>query len=672
MRRAAGTSASSLLAGALAALACFVLLPPSARAGISWGVCAESNNIACGHLTVPLDPHNPSAGVITLALRRHRAPIGEAKDAVIALAGGPGQSAIPFLEQFDALLGPIVATRDLIAFDQRGTGFSHPLSCAAFEHISDDSSPRAVSLCGSELGDTRGLYTTAETVADIEDIRQAGGYEKLVLYGTSYGTKVAERYAQEYPSHVEALVLDSVVPPNGPDAFDRPTFAAVPRVLRQLCAGGACAHITRDPVSDLGRLVRRMGDRSVRAALINGEGRREQKRVSSDDLIEILLAGDFDPILRAEFPSAVRSAVRGDTAALARLIARAEGGEKEEASPEAFDVPLYYATVCDEVSFPWNPAANPTKRLSEAHAALRAAGASAFAPFTMANALALSDIPACSVWPRAPGGVGGPEINDTALPDVPTLVLSGEDDLRTPTSGAREVAGGIPDAQLLVVPNTGHSVLGADPTPCAHNALKAFFESRDVKQCGDRTPPPLELPTPLPPRSLREVPVATHNRGLPGRTLQATLLTLGDFDRQLLLAVLENFSEVLFGSGTVRTGGLRAGWGGFVRGRIELHGYSYVPGVTVSGKLGSSGAGTLRIGGRSAAHGTLHISSHGSLSGVLGGGRVHLTAAGRPGVGFDLARSPSARLSALLSHTRRLQALRADGIAALLRYVFGR
>ena len=51
---------------------------------------------------------------------------------------------------------------------------------------------------------------------DIEAIRQALGYEKLVLYGTSYGTKVALEYAERYPEHVEALVLDSVVPPERP------------------------------------------------------------------------------------------------------------------------------------------------------------------------------------------------------------------------------------------------------------------------------------------------------------------------------------------------------------------------------------------------------------------------------------------------------------------------
>jgi pimeloyl-ACP methyl ester carboxylesterase len=662
-----------LLAAVSLALAC-AALAPTAGAAISWGVCSESNNIACGHLAVPLNPGEPEQGVITLALRRHRAPLGEAKDAVIALAGGPGQSAIPFLNTFDQMLGPIVATRDLIAFDQRGTGFSHPLSCAVFEHARSGS-PRTVGLCGGEIGEERGLFTTAQTVADIEDIREAGGYEKLVLYGTSYGTKVAERYAQEYPSHVEALVLDSVVPPNGPEAFERPTFAAVGRILRQLCSEAACARITRKPVSDLGGLVRRMGGGAVRGTLIDGHGKAERRRISSNDLVGILLEGDFNPLLRAEFPAAVRSAVRGDDAALARLLARAEGGgegSEEEAGPEAFDLPLYYSTICDETSFPWNPLANPIKRLHEAHAALSAIGASAFAPFTRANAFALSDIPACAYWPQTPGGVGGSELNATPLPDVPTLILSGADDLRTPTSGALEVAREIPDANLLVAPNTGHSVLGADPTPCAHDALKSFFQQRAVKQCKDRTPPPVFRPTPLPPRSLSEVAPIPGAPGLPGRTLHATLLTLGDFSRQLFEALLENIGEALFGSGEISTGGLRAGWGAFKQGKLILHGYSYVPGVTLSGKLSGSGGGTLRIGGRAGADGTLRIGPHGSLSGMLAGRHVHFSAppAGGPAP-LSASLTAPARIDGLLAHPERLALLHARGIAALLRSVFG-
>ncbi len=90
---------------------------------------------------MPLDPADPTQGTITLSLRRHLAPVGEAKDAVIALAGGPGQAALPFVNQFGGLLGPILSTRDLIVFDQRGTGLSHPLSCAAFEHVKGGLSP---------------------------------------------------------------------------------------------------------------------------------------------------------------------------------------------------------------------------------------------------------------------------------------------------------------------------------------------------------------------------------------------------------------------------------------------------------------------------------------------------------------------------------------------------
>ncbi len=656
------------MAAALVLLACFAL-PQVAQAGISWGACAESNNIACGHLTVPLNPANTSEGVITLAMRRHRAPVGESKDAVIALAGGPGQAAIPFINQFAQVLGPIVSTRDLIALDQRGTGLSHPLSCAAFEHVKGGLSPTAVGICGGQIGDTRGLYTTADTVADIEAIRQAGGYEKLVLYGTSYGTKVAERYAQEYPGRVEALVLDSVVPPNGPEAFDGTTFAAVPRVLSQLCSGGACARITSDPVHDLGRLVRRMGGGSVRGRVIDGHGVANTTRVSSDDLLAILMEGDFDPILRAEFPAAVRSAVRGDTAALARLIKRAEGeGEGEESLSEGFDVPLYYSTICDETTFPWNRAANPKKRFSEALAALRAQGSSAFAPFTTSNALSLSDVPECAAWPLTSTG---PEVDTAPLPDVPTLILSGADDLRTPTANAQAVAAQIPDASLLVVPNTGHSVLGSDPTPCAHNALHALFDGKPVKQCKDRTPPPFLLPTPLPPRSIAEVPPAKGNPGLAGRTVGAAVLTLGDFDRQMLLAVLENIGEVLFGSGSVRIGGLRAGWGGIVHGSVTLRGYSYVPGVTVTGKISSSGAGTLRIGGSAAARGTLEVGARGTLTGVLGGRHVRLAASRHTeiGLGSSAMLAPS-RLSGLVASPKRLAALRAKGTAALLRQMF--
>jgi pimeloyl-ACP methyl ester carboxylesterase len=622
VRRTAGTFASAFLA----TLACAALCAAAAQAQIAWAPCGDSNLVACGHLTVPLDPGNPSEGTITLAMRRHLAPTGSSKVAVIALAGGPGQAAIPFMEDFTEILGPIISTRDLIVLDQRGTGLSHPLSCAAFEHITGDSPPSAIGICAGQIGPTRGFYTTADTVADIEAIRQAGGYEKLVLYGTSYGTKVAERYAQEYPSHVEALVLDSVVPPAGPEPLDKTTFKAVGRVLRQLCSGRACAHITPEPVGDLARLVKRIAGRPLRGRVVDENGVAHTTTIGSNDLIGILVAGDLDPILRAEFPAAVHAAVRGDAAPLARLKARAESAESEPESPtEGFDVPLYYSSVCDEEPFPWNPAASPTTRVREAYAALAAQPAGTFAPFRPVNALALSDMPACSQWPLTEGA---PEVDNAPLPNVPTLILSGADDLRTPTANAREVAAQIPDSHLLVVPNTGHSVLGTEPTQCASKALQAMFAGKPIAQCTDKTPPASYLPTPLPPLELAEVPPAKGTHGLPGRTLAAVGLTLADFSRQLVLAIDEHGGlESSLTALSVRTGGLTAGWGGIVNDRLVLHGYSYVPGVTVSGTI-RAGHATLRIGGSAAARGVLRLATSGTLSGVLNGEKVSLKAFG--------------------------------------------
>jgi pimeloyl-ACP methyl ester carboxylesterase len=621
------------LAGPLLAVSiCMLVAAAQAPAQIAFAPCGDSNDFACGHLTVPLDPSNQAPGTITLAIRRHRAPVGEAKSAIVALAGGPGQAALPFAEQFAQVLGPIAATRDLIVFDQRGIGLSGPLSCHRFE-VGNSSAPPGPTIaeCAAQLGPARSFYTTADTVADIEALRVAGGYEKLVLYGTSYGTKVAEEYAQAYPSHVEALVLDSVVPPNGPEPLNRATFAAVPRILRQLCAARACARITPNPVADLTRLVRRLARGPLSGRIIDGHGVAHTVRISSDGLLGTLVEGDLEPTLRSEFPAAVRSAVQGDTAPLARLEARAEGGEAETPS-ESFDNPLYYATSCEDEPFPWNRSSAPATRLAEAQAQIRALPASQLAPFTPANVLDFSDIPACAFWPFA---APAPALDRAPFPSVPTLILSGADDLRTPTANAREVAAQIPGSHLLLVPNTGHSVLSSDPTHCASDALQALFAGKPIEPCKATPPPPLLRLTPLAPSSLTKVPSARGSHGLPGRTLAAVLLTLGDFDRQLELQLIGQ-SSASAGALSLRTGGLRAGWARLTGEALTFNGYSYVPGVTISGRI-SSTTRVLRVGGRAAAHGTLRVGPQMTLSGVLGGKRVRLEENGPQAVGAQMA-----------------------------------
>lgn len=610
----------------------------AASAQISFSACSGNYALACGHLQVPLSPSGSAAGTITLTLRRRRAPLGEARSAVIALAGGPGQAAIPFAESFVELLGPILDTRDLIVFDQRGTGLSGPLRCPALKARSQPRVSRAMR-CGQQIGQRRGFYTTQESVADIEAIRIAGGYEKLVLYGTSYGTKLALAYAEEHPSHVEALVLDSVVPPQGPEPLHLDTFAAVPGVLRRLCAFHGCAHITSNPVADLRRLVAHMRGRAIRGHVYDGRGKRHTLHVGSGDLLDILVAGDLDPILRAEYPAAIRAAAEGQNALLARLFVHASGeeeAESEQPGDPAFDMALYYATVCEEEPFPWSRTASPSTRLAEVRAKIASLPPSTLAPFTAADVLGFGEMKECAAWPFSmpapPTILGSP-------PSVPALIVSGAEDLRTPTADARAIAAQIPGSHLLVVPNTGHSALTTEPTECGLRAMRALFAGGPIASCPDMAPPRYLKPTPLAPRQLSRVPPEHGYRGRPGRTLAAVGLTLGDLGRQLSLAILEGGAEVQGGGDIARSGGLHGGWAGLSRRALSLKDYSYVPGVRISGWIGFERA-KLRVGGRAAAHGTLRLGHEDHLVGALGGVAVNLAPKKRSGA---RARTASSR-----------------------------
>jgi pimeloyl-ACP methyl ester carboxylesterase len=617
MARGLARLVATMAVPAAAALA--IAVP--ARAQIPFVACPKGNNFACAKLAVPLDRSGAVPGTISLAIRRHRAAVGEARSAIVALAGGPGQAAVPFSEEFAELLGPIAATRDLIVFDQRGIGLSHPLSCHAFErNRSLNPSPGAVAACAAQLGRARSFYQTADSVADIEDIRRAGGYDKLVLYGTSYGTKLAEMYAAAHPDRVEALVLDSVVPPGGPDPFDRPTFAALPRVLRDICHARACRGVTREPVGDLHRLLRRMHDRRLRIRTIAPSGRARHITATPLALLNVLLLGDFSGPVRAELVSATRSAALGDLAPLGRLL---QIIPSEEGGGEEFDLPLYYATSCEDQDFPWSRSAPAAVRLAEARAAARASGPGAFAPFSARDAVAISDAPQCAGWPYA-----GPftALAAEPLPAVPTLILSGADDLRTPTSNAREVAALIPGSHLLVAPMTGHSVLGSDPTECSEKALQALFRARPIVACRRGHTPQRLRPESLPPRVLARLHPAHGYSGLTGRTVRALQMTIGDLARQLALTLEASItSEDLFSLPELRTGGLRSGWARLNSSGVTFHDYSFIPGMTISGALRSETA-DLRIGGRAAAHGTLRLGHHHMLVGSLNGRSVHLPA----------------------------------------------
>ena len=579
---------------------------------------------------MPLDRAGGVPGTITLSVERKLAGASPSSTAVVALAGGPGQAVLPLGGFIAQAIAPALGSRDLLLFDQRGTGASDPLSCSAFEVPSLAPAAQIFERCASELGQARGAYTTQESVQDLEALRQAGGYEKLVLYGTSYGTKVAEQYAEQYPEHVEALVLDSVVPPEGTEPFAIPTFEAIGGVLGELCAGDACAGITRNPLASLATLASRLRTRSLSGSVYDGSGHRHASTIDELGLLDVLEAGDLNPALRALLPAAVASALRHDPDPLLRLQALSEGlipnVPVESPNPEAqqeVDEALFAATSCEESPFPWQRAASSSTRVAEALGFLHAQPAGDFYPFDAATAYANSLVPACAGWPDA----SPPPPAQKPLPNVPTLILSGEQDLRTPTSYARSVAARIPDAQLLLVPFTGHSVLGSDLSECSALAVAAFFSSAAVQPCAK--PVDEFAPTPVTPTSLGGIRPPHGLRGRPGKTLVALLDTLVDLNRQVIAAPLQADAELPSGSSF---GGLRGGYARLTRSAAVLEDFSFVPGVQLTATFpvrdGKLQAAEIRVSGSQASHGTVRFgSSSVRITGTLGGQRVRVDVA---------------------------------------------
>ncbi len=575
---------------------------------------------------MPLARSGAVPGTISLSVERKPAAAAPTRDAVVALAGGPGQAALPLAEFIAQAIAPALGSRDLLVFDQRGTGDSDPLSCPALEAFSTQPASELFEQCASQIGPARGAFTTQESVQDIEALREAGGYEKLVLYGTSYGTKVALDYAERYPQRVEALVLDSVVPGEGAEPFAIPTFQAIGGVLGELCANGACAGVTSDPLADIARLAAQLRGHVLSGSVYDGSGKRHASTLDEIGLLDILEAGDLNPALRALLPAAIHSALDHDPDPLLRLHLLSEGlipnVPRERTNVEGaseVDEALFVTTSCEESPFPWQRGAPRATRLSEALAYLHAQPASDFYPFDASTAYANSLVPECASWPDASAAPPA----QSALPNVPTLILSGEQDLRTPTAYAQRVAALIPDAQLLLVPFTGHSVLGSDLSGCAALAVKTFFAGGvgggQIPPCA---PSPNQFaPTPLTPTKLAYVRPPRALGGRPGRTLVAVLDTLVDLNRQVIAATLQADAELPSGSSF---GGLHGGYARLTSTAATLHDLSFVPGVQLTAtfpvKNRELQMADIRVSGSEASAGTVRFGAGAEqVTGTLGG-----------------------------------------------------
>lgn len=139
-----------------------------------------------------------------------------APDPIFYLAGGPGGAATEDArrQQFPFSLSE---NHDLVFVDQRGTGGSNrvlipsdqpDLSGLTSEEVDVRLKAWVAKFLSTIDMDPR-LYTTSIAMDDLDEVREALGYDKINLVGYSYGATAAQYYLRQHEDHVRTMTLGS-------------------------------------------------------------------------------------------------------------------------------------------------------------------------------------------------------------------------------------------------------------------------------------------------------------------------------------------------------------------------------------------------------------------------------------------------------------------------------
>lgn len=400
-------------------------------------------------------------------------------DPLVILQGGPGDAPSFNARFISTTFAAVRKTRDLVLIDLRGTGKSAALTCPELgrpgatgvfdEHLLSASAVRACRARLEQHTDLR-LYTTANAVDDLDEVLEALGYSQVNLYGTSYGTRVAQWFMARHHSRIRTVSLKGVVPQSmaAPESHARAGDLAWRALVARCAQDATCAKAFPTMAADLDGVLARL-DRSSAVLTLPETKARPLTRLT---ITRGLFAEGFRNVLYSPeaasgAPKLIRRLAAGqDEASLAETALASRtllGGERLAAG-------FFLSVSCTEdVPFlpkDWQPLTRDTfggdYRLRE-----------------QANA--------CAAWPR---GVVPTGHRQPVRSSIPTLVISGEFDPVTPPSGGEEVLRTLSRARHVVVRNNGHPMGSAGA--CIGGMIAQLIESGSVSgvqtACADKVP----------------------------------------------------------------------------------------------------------------------------------------------------------------------------------------
>lgn len=468
--------------------------------------------VVCGTLAVPETRGREGGPTIRLAVARiSRRDAPPAAEPLLYLEGGPGGSALAEIELWTDPVSPLLADRDVILVDQRGTGYSRPrLTCdpelddPASEDWTDD---ELTKVCHDRLagsGIDLDAYDTVESAHDVEDLRRALGIERWNLLGVSYGTRLALEVMRQHPDGLRSVVLDSVYPPGvkGLDEQATNAWGAIKALLDDCRADEACNRSFPDLERRLLATVEQLDRQPVtieRPVESDDPDQPESEEVemTGGELVRVLFDALYTSAVLPDVPKAIDAAAKGDLQRADDLLAGSDipdepttgssdpsdpsnpSGSSDPAGPSgsaAADEPpsdtdgLFLTIACAEDA----PEAT--------EASVQQASAAVPEPIRQALvADVLDQLRSCQSWPVPPRRL------DPVHADVPTLLLAGSDDPITPPRWARTAAQTLTHSRVIEVHGAGHGVI--DAGACAEHAIVTFLATpgaADGPTCNDR------------------------------------------------------------------------------------------------------------------------------------------------------------------------------------------
>ncbi len=413
--------------------------------------------VICGYVVVPELHSQPNGKTLRLAVAIYKNYAGQSPgDAIVLLQGGPGGSSDVFADMlnYTNLRHTFAANRDVIVFDQRGVGHSQPaLTCPS-------ASQTALS-CAYTLqnqGINLAAYNTAEDAADVNDIRAALGYNKLDVYGVSYGTLLAQVLMRDHPEAVRDVVLDSVVPLGvDPDVGAPSAFShALTNLFAACAADRACNATYPDLHGVFSRLIARLNSRAIRVRTTDpANGKTVTLPVDGNTLVGILHEGMYYSGELGALPKLLYQVYNGNYTLLSQILA------DNIATNESVSDPVYYAVECSDMV----RALTPTQVHASVNGVLPEIA-------TAESSLVSDSQDVCRNWPAT--NFNRPPLTPLHS-NLATLVLGADFDPVTPPAYSREVQANLSHSYYVELPADAHA--SAVSEPCAFGLMLRFLNN---------------------------------------------------------------------------------------------------------------------------------------------------------------------------------------------------